>query len=143
MSGTKHCSKCGIPKLLSEFFASRRSSDGRKSQCKDCDTETENVIRWNKANRRRKTLVTAQWRKAHPESVLISSRRDFAKRDPEKLRARHKLRYAVRKGRLVRQPCERCGATPTHAHHHDYSKPLDVRWLCRRCHRMEHPEPTQ
>ena len=44
---------------------------------------------------------------------------------------------AVRDGRLIPQPCEKCGASPTHAHHDDYSKPLDVRWLCP-VHHAEH-----
>jgi ribosomal protein S27AE len=45
---------------------------------------------------------------------------------------------AIRRGELVRQPCEVCGATKVHAHHDDYSKPLDVRWLCSRHHRLHH-----
>jgi len=40
---------------------------------------------------------------------------------------------AVAKGQLIRQPCE-CGRQETDAHHDDYSRPLDVRWVCRRCH---------
>ena len=53
--------------------------------------------------------------------------------------ARWLLRRAVASGRIVRQPCERCSATPTHAHHPDYAKPLEVVWLCRTCHQREHP----
>jgi hypothetical protein len=30
-----------------------------------------------------------------------------------------------------------CGNAATHAHHDDYSKPLEVRWLCR-AHHSEH-----
>jgi hypothetical protein len=45
---------------------------------------------------------------------------------------------ALRRGDLVRQPCEVCGAEKTVAHHDDYSKPLDVRWLCRSDHRHWH-----
>jgi len=41
-------------------------------------------------------------------------------------------------GELRHQPCERCGATPVHAHHDDYTRPLDVRWLCPACHRLWH-----
>ena len=47
---------------------------------------------------------------------------------------------AIRKGTLVRQPCSRCGAIKTHAHHEDYSKPLEVIWLCSRCHTQRHKE---
>jgi hypothetical protein len=45
---------------------------------------------------------------------------------------------AVRDGRLDRQPCEACGAEPAQGHHDDYSKPLEVRWLCPPCHANEH-----
>lgn len=60
-------------------------------------------------------------------------------RYPEKLRARRKVHKAIRSGKLERQPCEVCGITEDiHAHHDDYSKPLEVRWLCRKHHREVH-----
>lgn len=51
--------------------------------------------------------------------------------------ARAKARQALRRGQLERQPCEVCGE---HAemHHDDYSKPLEVRWLCKRHHAEHH-----
>lgn len=45
---------------------------------------------------------------------------------------------ALRLGLLKKQPCEICGAEKTDAHHDDYSKPLVVRWLCRRHHAQHH-----
>jgi hypothetical protein len=45
-----------------------------------------------------------------------------------------------RDGRLTPQPCERCGREDTHGHHEDYSKPLDVNWLCPPCHGERHRE---
>jgi len=67
-------------------------------------------------------------------------------RYPERVRAREAVRSAIRSGRLVRGPCSTCGTTSNvHAHHTDYAKPLDVTWMCRRCHRAEHvdhPHPV-
>lgn len=55
--------------------------------------------------------------------------------------ARAKAQYAMRLGRLIPEPCEVCGSTGrVEAHHDDYSKPLDVRWLCRRHHSEAHQE---
>lgn len=45
---------------------------------------------------------------------------------------------AVRKGILVKQPCVDCGSPVTVAHHEDYSKPLDVIWLCQKHHLQRH-----
>jgi len=45
---------------------------------------------------------------------------------------------ALRQGKLIRQPCEICGAIKVDAHHDDYSRPLNVRWLCRSHHRLHH-----
>lgn len=65
---------------------------------------------------------------------------------PEKLAAKLEVLKAVKSGRLKRQPCESClknlrgsdGRSLVHAHHNDYSKPLQVRWLCVACHFQEH-----
>ena len=47
----------------------------------------------------------------------------------------HRLTYeAISSGRLKRLPCEVCGKEKTDAHHDDYSKPLEVRFLCRKHH---------
>ena len=51
--------------------------------------------------------------------------------------ARWKTRRAINSGKLVKAPCEVCGSSRVDAHHDDYSKPLDVRWLCRP-HHIEH-----
>ena len=48
--------------------------------------------------------------------------------------ARNAVTRAVRAGDLVRQPCRRCGAPKAVARHEDFSKPLDVTWLCYKCH---------
>jgi hypothetical protein len=58
---------------------------------------------------------------------------------PGAQRAHRAVWKAVRDGRLKRQPCEVCGKKRrTVAHHDDYTKPLQVRWLCRRHHRLHH-----
>jgi hypothetical protein len=61
-----------------------------------------------------------------------------AERDPEKESARRRVRNAVRSGKLTRSPCEVCGVAKSEGHHDDYSKPLDVRWLCRKHHDEHH-----
>lgn len=61
-----------------------------------------------------------------------------AKRYPERIKAREKVHNAIKSGKLIRLPCEKCGETQSHAHHEDYSKPLDVKWFCRKHHREVH-----
>ncbi len=59
-------------------------------------------------------------------------------RYPEKVRASMRIYHALISGKLVRGVCEVCGLPNAHAHHEDYSKPLEVMWLCRHHHRMFH-----
>jgi len=56
---------------------------------------------------------------------------------PEKYLARLLMTKAIRRGDLVKQPCEVCGSEEVEGHHDDYSKPLAVRWLCK-THHIEH-----
>lgn len=63
----------------------------------------------------------------------------WRERHPDRIAAQRKTAWAIESGRLVPQPCERCGtAPPTQAHHPDYARPYDVIWLCRPCHYAEH-----
>jgi len=59
--------------------------------------------------------------------------------DRRAIKARGAAQAALKSGRLTRKPCEACGGPEkAHMHHEDYSKPLKVKWLCRRCHVAEH-----
>lgn len=49
---------------------------------------------------------------------------------------------AIRDGILIPQPCEKCGNPKTVAHHETYLEPLEVNWLCRRCHQSHHAAMT-
>lgn len=53
---------------------------------------------------------------------------------------RYLVAVAIRNGSLTSaNRCESCGNTGrVQAHHHDYSRPLDVQWLCMTCHRALH-----
>ena len=60
--------------------------------------------------------------------------------NPEKVTARAMVREQVRRGNLIKpDTCERCGVVgeSIEASHTDYSKPLDIEWLCRPCHRRK------
>lgn len=66
---------------------------------------------------------------------------DWNALNPDKRRAQKAVENALKAGRLVRQPCERCGTTiRVQAHHDDYSNPLVVMWLCQQHHKDRHRE---
>lgn len=58
--------------------------------------------------------------------------------DPLKIAAYNAVNLAIKNGEIAPQACEKCGSIPADAHHDDYSKPLDLRWLCRSHHREIH-----
>jgi hypothetical protein len=59
--------------------------------------------------------------------------------NPEKKRAHDAVERALRRGELIRGPCEVQGCERrSEAHHDDYSQPLRVRWLCRGHHKEAH-----
>ncbi|TIX28948.1 MAG: hypothetical protein E5V35_00095 [Mesorhizobium sp.] len=63
---------------------------------------------------------------------------EWREENPVAYRAQTAVSNAVRDGRLFKQPCEFCGDDEVHAHHRDYTKPLEVVWLCPKCHHRLH-----
>ena len=134
----KECLRCGLPKDLSVSGKDKRHKDGRESSCKDCisrynreyhtahrDHILTNHRVWLNDN---KDHVT-EYRRAHREKISEHSRSWIVK-NPEKATAYRKVRNAIKSGVLDRLPCEVCGSKKSHAHHDDYNKPFEVKWLC-------------
>lgn len=65
---------------------------------------------------------------------------EYRKKESEqiKIRCRYIVRNAIRNKILFKKSCEKCGNAKSEAHHKDYYKPLEVTWLCSKCHKQEH-----
>lgn len=96
---------------------------------------------WRANNRDRERAYRDAHRAKDPERARDSKAR-WARANPEKCRARAAVCRAVKAGKLVRpEQCPECGSDHhIQAHHDDYSKPLDVRWLCAQCHQRHHAD---
>lgn len=63
----------------------------------------------------------------------------LAKEEREKrVKARSILNHYLRDKKIERPGCEVCGNEKSEAHHDDYTKPLEVKWLCLKHHRLYH-----
>lgn len=117
----KSCARCQTFKPFSEFSRRRKAY---QPYCKPC--ASQNVRDWMERGENRQRLY---------QNVQASRARY-----PERSAARKTLNAAVAAGRIVAGPCE-VGTDcvgQIQAHHDDYSKPLDVRWLCKRHHEEHH-----
>jgi hypothetical protein len=123
-------------KRLAHYFNGKPCKYGHISERK---TASGNCIECLKTVHR-----DAHKRNRRENARKISKRKkDHERRGPGRPKhlARLKVRSALKFGRLVKRPCERCGAADlVHAHHDDYEKPLDVMWLCPLHHRQRHKE---
>ena len=85
-------------------------------------------------------LRLREFRKRNPQKNREKNQ-IWREQHPEKNSAHKAVAYALARGRIERKPCERCGKHGrVHAHHDDYSRPLDVMWLCPNHHRERHRE---
>jgi ribosomal protein S27AE len=124
----RHCSKPFEPKAW--------HVTSRDYRCLPCKRERQNALNASKGEAlRHESRAAYQRRKSYYAAYWAAKSADPLHR--QKRAARRKVATEIEAGRLSRGLCEACGAAKTDAHHHDYDKPLDVRWLCRRCHFKE------
>jgi NMD protein affecting ribosome stability and mRNA decay len=129
----KTCFKCGAEKDESEFYRHPRMADGLLGKCKECTKidstahRNANLERCREFDRKRGARQTSDYH------------RRYRKRFPAKHKATSMVNNAIRDGKMRLMPCEVCGSDDRpHAHHDDYSAPLNVRWLCPAHHKEWH-----
>ena len=130
----KICFKCNRMLPISEFYRHPRMKDGTLNKCKQC---TKLDVRKNYGEKLDKyhEYETRRNSTEHRRGKMLDYQRNRRWRNPQKDAAYRHVRNAVKSGRLTKEACRFCGETKVQAHHHDYSKPLDVIWVCFKCHR--------
>ena len=145
----KQCFKCKETKPLDQFYIHLGMADGHLNKCKTCtkiDTaERENRkkqdFQWYEKELERHRVKSAKWRQdGFKSEYALASNIAWQLRNKNKRKAHNKVSNAIKSGKLARQPCCICGDPKVEAHHDDYSKPLDVRWLCKKHHDAVHLE---
>lgn len=155
---TKKCFKCGIVKPLNEFYKHPQMSDGYTNKCKECAKKE------NKENRNKKLEYYQEYdrqradlpkrvkaRKEYAEKCKLDkdakhrkyiSDKKYRKNNPEKSLAKSRLQHKITEKKIMKPSCcSICGKkTNLQAHHSDYSRPLEVLWVCDSCHKMIHKE---
>lgn len=133
----KTCGKCGNTKEHGAFHKRSASKDGLSACCKVCQSEYDKA----RADLPKRVIARREYMKT-PEGKLAHDRARHAwiERNPKKRRVHVITGNAIRSGALTKSPCESCGAINVCAHHDDYDKPLEVRWLCPPCHARWHKE---
>lgn len=148
----KVCKECQQKKSIDDFYKHKGMSDGRLGRCIEC---VKQRVRKNRLDKIDYYREYDKFRSSIPKRV--SARKEYLQTDNGKAskqkaqknyRERYPMKYAahvitrnaIRDGKLkVESQCSVCQSTlNVEAHHDDYSKPLDVRWLCERCHKNWH-----
>lgn len=143
MHTEKRCSVCFEMKTMEQYQVRRASKDGRTAACRLC-LSIRDARRVDQPKRVAKRKEIAQKRRLSPELTAIENRckHEWIEKNRIKRSAHIAVDNAVRDRILIKPDnCERCGVNDSlHGHHEDYTKPLDVIWLCRSCHGKRHRE---
>jgi|SRR5208282_525360 len=141
----KVCFKCGIPQAPESFYAHKAMADGRLGKCKSCCKKASNKRREDKleeikaydrsrGNAPHRVAARKDYQKNNPDK-FAEARSRWEKKNPEKKKAAQIFNNAKRYIKSEKMACEVCGGRDkVEAHHDDYTKPLEVRHLCKKHH---------
>lgn len=117
----KKCTNCKLNKEQTYFYTS-------------CDYECRSCILERHRNSYDPAKEKERNKSKNRKQQFIISKNKMLLKYPEKIKARTAVRLALNRGDIVKKPCEVCSESKVHAHHVDYSKPLEIMWLCRKHH---------
>lgn len=139
------CSACRHALPADNFYPNTSNSNGLGSQCRKCHGMTSLATRdpEKSADSNREYMHRARANNPdlfrHREKLAATERRRSGQ-DSQKRKARAILNRALLTGAICRPSlCSECSLGGIiQGHHHDYSKPLSVEWLCSKCHGKRH-----
>ena len=135
----KQCFKCGRVLDIEEFYPHKQMKDGHLNKCKECtrkDTSVRSKLYADRVReyekKRSKTTKRIELRKKYVEK--------YRQEHPERVAIYLRVKRAIKSGKIIKPKCcSICGKEcKTVAHHYDYSKPLDVIFVCQSCHKRIH-----
>lgn len=133
------CKQCGRTLPEDRFDKNKGFATGRRSRCKECVSDEVRKHKQDYISKHHDAIV-ARDRLRWPKRRATHKRARRGNDDPYKRRCRMALRDAVKSGK-VKKPlrCSECQwVGRLHGHHNDYSKPLEVIWVCPICHGKIH-----
>lgn len=144
----KVCFKCNILKPLSDFYKHKKMGDGHLNKCKSCtkkDTHNhreDNLERVREYDRNRPNKIErCEKQKEYAKTekgkdVSAKGRNNYRYKYIDRYKAKVLFGNALRDGKVTRPDrCQHCNVECVQqGHHNDYSKPLDVVWVCVLCH---------
>lgn len=107
--GTKSCRLC-------------RNKSQRDYIRKHPEKRKDYTLKWIANNKEKNREIKAKWKAANGTRA----------------KAWAAVEKATKNGDLLKEPCSICHDPNSQAHHEDYSKPLDVIWLCPKHHGERH-----
>lgn len=147
----KKCFKCGEIKPLSEYYKHKAMSDGHLNKCKVCTKNDANKHRAdniekvreydrNRPNKEERAKKSIEYQKTEKGKEVRRKATQNYRKDKIRNQAHMDLNNALKYGKITKPSnCSNCGIDCNpHGHHDDYSKALDVRWLCVKCHNDFH-----
>lgn len=121
------CEKCGKFEGDVSFKSKRDTPKHHLVFCVPCRAK-QRRLEYQKTKGKAAHLKAS--RKYTASNKGKKSKQRWRDQNQGKLYAHGVVSYRIKTGELKRQPCEVCGSENVHAHHDDYAKPLEVRWLC-------------
>ena len=141
----KTCNRCGAEKALHDFYKHKQMPDGFLNQCKDCKKDqvrryrSKNIEKIREYDRSRGARLSESYKSSEEyKESMKKGRKKWRANNRHKIKAHTLINKALKNGTMQKKPCRICGEIESEAHHHDYTKPLDVIWLCRKHHVEAH-----
>ncbi len=163
MGVTLTCNRCKEEKAFKDFYKNTFTKTGKSTHCKECIKEKMRVYygankeascatknAWYAKNKESARKKIYAWKAQNPKYMVhwhAQNREKHAKnvkawraRHPHYVECHKEYNLAIRSGMLIKpENCMLCNKEgKVEGHHHNYSKPLDVVWVCTKCHRDIH-----